>query len=219
MAISGGEFVAASRDYPIAFASTDGQSFAPVVILGLGEAQNLFVDEGGSWDAQCYVPAFVRRYPFCMARVLADGKPRGESIVCVEKAYLDAGGLALYEANGEPTAHWREFGQLLQTFESDLELTAQMCEAFRKLGLLEPFEFRIMNGNEPALTLKGMHRIDEQRFQALKPANLKALVSKGFMSRIYAHFASLENFGRLYRRALALAGNAGKGNREPSPGA
>ena len=64
-------------------------------------------------------------------------------------------------------------------------------------GLLEPFEFRIMNGNEPALTLKGMHRIDEQRFQALKPANLKALVSKGFMSRIYAHFASLENFGRL----------------------
>ena len=46
-----------------------------------------------------------------------------------------------------------------------------------------------------------------------------SLVSKGFMSRIYAHFASLENFGRLYRRALALAGNAGKGNREPSPGA
>ena len=214
MAISGGEFIAASRDYPIAFASADGQSFAPVAILGLGEAQNLFVDAEGNWDTHCYLPAFVRRYPFCMARVLVGGKARGDSIVCVEKAYLDGSGLALYDERGEATENWREFGQLLQSFESDLEMTAQMCEAFRKLGLLEPFEFRIMNGDAPAFTLKGMHRIDEKRFQALKPASLKALVSKGFMARIYAHFASLENFGRLYNRALALAEKPARNYRE-----
>ena len=80
-----------------------------------------------------------------------------------------------------------------------------MCEAFAKLGLFEPFEFRIMNEDKPALTIQGMHRIDEKRFTDLKPASHKALVTKGFMARIYAHFASLENFSRLYSRALAAA--------------
>src|ERR1035437_9795261 len=88
LALSCGEFVAAARDYPIAFASRDGESFAPGALLGLGEGQNLFVDAKGVWDAQCYVPAFVRRYPFCLARVLVEGKPRDERIVCVEKAYV-----------------------------------------------------------------------------------------------------------------------------------
>ncbi len=205
LALSCGEFVAAARDYPIAFACGDGECFAPVALLGLGEGQNLFIDAQGVWDTQCYVPAFVRRYPFCLARVLVEGKPRKDRIVCVEKAYLDADGLALYEADGKASANWLGFEQLLQSFENDLELTEKMCTALAKLGLFEPFEFKIMNGDQPALTIKGMHRIDEKRFLELKPASHKALVSKGFMGRIYSHFNSLENFARLYNRALARA--------------
>lgn len=205
LALSCGEFVAAARDYPIAFACADGESFAPVALLGLGEGQNLFIDAQGAWDVQCYVPAFVRRYPFCLARLLAEGKPGDDRIVCVEKAYLDKGGLALYDADGKATANWLRFEQLLQSYENDLDLTGKMCETFAKLNLFEPFEFKIMNGDQPALTIKGMHRIDEKRFLDLNPASHKALVNKGFMGRIYSHFNSLENFGRLYQRALALA--------------
>ena len=50
-----------------------------------------------------------------------------------------------------------------------------------------------------------MHRIDEQKLRALKPANHKALVTKGLMSKIYAHIHSLDNFARLYSRAVTRA--------------
>ena len=116
LALSCGEFVAAARDYPIAFASGDGESFAPVAILGLGEGQNLFIDAQGAWDARCYVPAFVRRHPFCLARVLVQGQARDDRVVCVEKAYLDPDGLALYDAGGKATPNWLGFEQLLQSY-------------------------------------------------------------------------------------------------------
>jgi len=48
----------------------------------------------------------------------------------------------------------------------------------------------------------GMHRVDEQRLRALRPASHKALVGKGYMGSIYAHLHSLENFTRLYARQL-----------------
>lgn len=205
LAISCGEFVAVARDYPIAFASGDGATFAPVTVLGLAEGQNLFVETDGLWAADHYVPAFIRRYPFCLARVTVEGKARTDRIVCVEKSYVDANGLPLYDEAGKASANWAGFEQLLQNYENDLELTAQMCQAFAKLGLFEPFEFRVVNGGEAALTIKGMHRIDEKRFLDLKPASHKALVTKGYMARIYSHFNSLDNFGRLYQRALDLS--------------
>src|SRR5471032_2893608 len=63
--ISYAEFGIASRDYPIVFASTDeGKTFAPVVVVGMVGGENLFVD-GAKWDPSVYVPAYVRRYPFC----------------------------------------------------------------------------------------------------------------------------------------------------------
>lgn len=205
LALSAAEFVAAARDYPIAFASGDGQSFAPVALLGLAEKQNLFIDSKGAWISGHYVPAFIRRYPFCLARTTVNGKAGTNRIVCIEKSYLDAGGLPLYDEQGKVTANWSGFEQLLQSYENDLEMTSQMCEAFAKLGLFESFEFKIMNGVQAALTIKGMYRIDEKRFLELKPASHKAMVTKGFMGRIYSHFHSLENFSRLYQRALAVA--------------
>ena len=41
---------------------------------------------------------------------------------------------------------------------------------------------------------------------ALLPAEHKALMTKDLMGRIYAHIHSLENFARLYSRAMARAG-------------
>src|SRR5579864_3791079 len=63
------EFGVACRDYPLAFITTDqGKTFTPVAVLGVGGGENLFL-KAGRWDDAVYVPAYVRRYPFCMARV------------------------------------------------------------------------------------------------------------------------------------------------------
>jgi hypothetical protein len=214
LAISRAEFVAAARDYPIAFSSADQKTYAPVVVLGLADRQNLFLQPGGEWDRNSYVPAFVRRYPFCIAKVVVEGRPRNDRLVCVEKAYVDPQGITLYDEGGKPTPQWLNYERLLQEYESDLELTGQMCSVLAKLELFSSFQFQVMDGAKPALTLKGMYRIDEKKLTDLRPASHKALITKGFMGPIYAHIHSLENFGRLYSRALARAAGEARTRRE-----
>ena len=52
----------------VAFWYEGGFWMYPVALLGLKKNQNLFVDKSGKWNAD-YIPAYARRYPFCMARV------------------------------------------------------------------------------------------------------------------------------------------------------
>ncbi|HSH07078.1 MAG TPA: SapC family protein [Burkholderiales bacterium] len=208
IAISAAEFPVAGRDYPLVFASLDaGKTFAPVAVLGLTQSSNLYVDAGGSWDPSTYVPAFVRRYPFCISKLYVDGVPAGERVVCVAQAYLDRGGIALFDARGKPTPRWQPLEQLLAQYEADLDRTADLCAALARLALLTPFSMQVRGGQKAVeLRMGGMYRVDEARLHALRPASHKALVNKGYMSAIYAHLHSLDNFTRLYARQLRARG-------------
>jgi len=204
IAVSAAEFPIAGRDYPLVFASLDaGQTFAPVAVLGLSQGANLFVDASGSWDPSTYVPAFVRRYPFCISKLYVDGAPAGERVVCVAQSYLDPAGLTLFDAQGKPTPRWRQLERLLAQYEADLDRTAELCAALARLQLLTPFSMQVVGGQKSVeLRMGGMYRVDEPRLRELRPASHKALVSKGYMSAIYAHLHSLENFTRLYARQV-----------------
>lgn len=206
LALSYTEFNSAARDYPIVFASGDGgKTYAPVMVLGLADEQNLFVDTAGTWDPTTYLPAFVRRFPFCISRMHIEGAQREERVVCIATAYLDPQGMPLFDAAGAATPQWQAAERLLQEYENDLDTTAQMCAFFAELELFSPFVFQVMQEETPGLKLQGMHRIDEEKLKALKPAKHKALVARGLMGKIYAHIHSLENFARLYHRAVERA--------------
>ena len=207
LALSYTEFNIAARDYPIVFASADaGKTYAPVIVLGLADEQNLFVDAAGNWDDTTYLPAFVRRHPFCISRLQVRGKAGSDKVVCVAAAHLDPQqGIRLFDVAGAPTPQWQAAERLLQEYETDLDTTAQMCALLKDLDLFAPFTFQIVQDDAPSLKLQGMHRIDEQKLKALKPASHKALVTKGYMGKIYAHIHSLENFARLYTRAVVRA--------------
>lgn len=214
LALSYAEFAAAARDYPIVFASADaGASFVPVIVLGLAEGENLFVNASGDWDPDAYLPAYVRRYPFCISKVYRDGKPSGERLVCVAKDYLDPGAVALFDAEGRPTAHWQAIERLLADYEADLDRTAAMCAELAPLALLVPFTMDVQEGARKTTRLAGMYRVDAMRLAALAPQALKALVASGAMSAIYAHLHSLANFARLYAREQKQAA-AGRSARE-----
>ena len=167
LAVSYTEFVAASRDYPIVFVSGDGGfTFVPTIVLGVASHQNLFITAKGEWDPSCYLPAFVRRYPFCISKLYVNGLPRGERMVCVAKANIDKGGVTLFDASGAPTQEWAHIERLLSEYEADLDLTARMCATLAKFGLFSPFEFQVIQPNSPRLTLEGMYRIDEAKLLA-----------------------------------------------------
>ena len=53
--------------YPIAF-SPDGNA-TPVAILGLRDNENLFLNADNTWEANTYIPAYIRRYPFIFSEM------------------------------------------------------------------------------------------------------------------------------------------------------
>ena len=202
------EFSVACRDYPLVFATSDqGKSYSPVAVIGLSNGENLFVKDG-RWDPLVYLPAYVRRYPFCMSRVTKDGKEQDQRLICVEQAFVSDDGEMLFDASGVALETWKPIEQLLREYEADIERTREMCGILADYGLLEPFTMQAQVNGGAALNLSGMHRITEKKLEFLNAAQHKNLIKKGIMGRLYAHLISLENFGRLMNRKgpAAVAG-------------
>jgi hypothetical protein len=207
MPISHAEFLLVARDYPIVFATNDqGKSFAAVAVLGMSTAENLFFSDAG-WAGRVYIPAYVRRYPFCMARVRSAKSAQPDHLICVEKEFIDEQrGEALFDAKGAPAERWLLIERLLSEYEADLERTREMCSTLADYGVLEPFTMQATLSKEKgggSLKLSGMHRVNEKSLGNLNAAQLKNLMRKGLLARIYLHLASLENFSRLLERKAA----------------
>jgi hypothetical protein len=206
MPISFTEFQLVAREYPIVFTSGDeGKTFAAVAVLGITAGENLFYD--GAWSPGVYVPAYARRYPFCMAKVTLDNQEQKDRLICVEKSFLDdRAGEAMFDAKGQASAKWRDIERLLSEYEADLERSREMCAILADYGLLEPFTMQATLNKDKggdSMHLTGMHRVSEKSLENLNAAQLKNLVRKGMMARLYLHLLSLENFSRLLERKAA----------------
>jgi len=205
--ISYTEFALIAREYPIVFTATEGgKVYGPVAVLGMTSGENLY-NAAGAWAEGVYVPAYARRFPFCMAKVTIEKVEQQNRLICVEKSHLDeSAGEALFDANGAPSDKWKEIERLLTEYEADLERSREMCGILADYGLLEPFtmQAKLNKGGGP-LAMTGMHRVAEAKIEHLNASQLKNLVKKGILSRIYAHLLSLENFGRLLDRKAARA--------------
>ena len=200
--ISYTEFALVTREYPIIFTSAgDSRNFAPVAVLGMAAGENLY-DNNGKWAANVYVPAYVRRFPFCMTKVTLDKVEQQNRLICVEKSHIDErAGEAMFDAKGQPLEKWKEIERLLTEYEADLERSREMCGILADYGLLEPFTMQAkFNAGGDPINLSGMHRVAEGKIEHLNASQLKNLVKKGILARIYAHLLSLDNFGKLLDR-------------------
>ena len=202
--ISRTEFQPIARHYPIVFTSGDeGKSFAAVAVLGLNAGENLFYGDG-AWASGAYIPAYARRYPFCMARLNVNKVEQKDRLICVEKSALDeAAGEAMFDSSGGPSEKWKGVERLLSEYEADLERMREMCALLADYGLLEPFSMQATMKKEKGgakMQLTGMHRVAEKNLENLNTAQLKNLMRKGYLGRIYLHLISLENFARLLDR-------------------
>lgn len=197
--ISVAEMPQVARDYPIVFIRpNDGDQLRVVALLGLRPGENLFVDAEGKWRGDVYRPAYLRRYPFCMASVHRDGEASGERVVCVESSAIDAErGQPVTDEAGTALPWWQETTHFLTEFEADLLRTEKVLDVIEKNGLLEPFSAQAVSRTSEVMNLTGMYRISEVELGKLKADTLRMLISKGVMGRIYAHLFSLDRFARL----------------------
>ena len=200
--VSAAEFAKAAADYPIAFVrDEDSGEYAPVAVLGLRSRQNLFVDAQGRWQPHRYLPAAVRRFPFCIAEL---PQPKGppQRLVCVEEARLARGGTPLFNADGSPSPAWQQTQRLLEAIEGARLQTRVLSRRVEALGLLTPFDALALPKQGQRMRLQGLFRVDEERLQAVPGRDLRLMMRKQELRAIYAHLLSLENFARLMDYAL-----------------
>lgn len=189
------EFFECAREYPIVFARGEAGPVA-AALLGLREAENLYVGKDGAWDAR-YVPAFVRRYPF------VPGKgAEGELLVCIDEAsqcFDSNQGEPLF-MDGKPTPQLEHAMKFLAEFHQAVTTTELLGHRLQDLGLLRQADSVAQLNDGTQFRLNGLNVVDESRLRALDRDIVQELFVSGGLAVIYAHLMSLGNLGALVDR-------------------
>lgn len=184
------EFVAAQRYYPIVFSV--GENPVPLALMGLNEGVNVFVDAEGKLLGEAYVPAYIRRYPFMLART----SPNAEELsLCFDPE----SGLVGEFDEGNPLFN---DGQVSETttailkFCEEFELSAQRTGAFMKelqdSGLLIDGEASVqVTGMEQPFVYRGFQMVAEEKVRELRGDELRKMNQNGMLQLVMAHLFSL----------------------------
>ncbi|MBV8972382.1 MAG: SapC family protein [Sphingomonadaceae bacterium] len=196
------EFAVAQRTFPIIFGM--GENPAPLALLSLVDGLNLFLGADGKWQDGAYLPAFVRRYPFMLAKL---GPEATELSLCFD----DTAGLVTADAEDKlfdgdqasPTT--QRILDFCGQFEQAIARTRGFMEEMEKLELLTDGEVTIQQpGGEPAV-YRGFRMVAEEKLHALRGDQVRKMVQNGMMGLIYAHLFSLSHITTLFERQRAGA--------------
>lgn len=200
------EFAMCQRSFPIVFGL--GDAAAPLALVGLQEGNNLYVDDNGIWEATAYVPAFIRRYPFMLARLSPDNP---DLSLCFDDSAgqiaPDTGDALFVE--GAPSDTTKNILAFCEQFEQAVGRTRNFMEELEKLNLLMDGEVTIQREGlaEPAV-YRGFRMVDEAKLQALRGDQARKLVQNGMLGLIYAHLFSLSLISPLFERQFAATSTA-----------
>jgi len=199
--LTGVEFPAAARDLPILFGGLTVEDAGPMALLGLRENENLFIDANGTWEANAYIPAFIRRYPFVLAEKPA-GTEGDDFTVFLDEAYegfSTAEGEALFKDDGSETEMLNNAVRFLGEFQQHVSRTHWFMEQLRKHNLLEPRNIRLEKDGK-SINLNGLFVVNEERLRALDEKTTHEFLREGVFGWIYAHLLSLSNIDRVSQR-------------------
>ncbi|MFG6490277.1 SapC family protein [Roseateles sp. BYS78W] len=200
------EFADACKEFPVVFVragepdANGKQPVAPLAVLGLKPGSNLFVD-GDKWTAN-YVPAYVRRFPFAMARL--DGNANNLAVCFDSKwsAFNETTGEALFK-DGQPTEFLLSARTFLENFEQEAERTRLICALLSDLELLQDMRFEATLPNGEKLDVEGFLALDEKKYAELPDDKVLELHRNGLIALIEMHRLSMGNMNRLAGRYAA----------------
>jgi len=194
------EFMSAQRFFPIIFST--GENPVPLALMGLNEGVNVFLDEEGKPYNPMYVPAYVRRYPYLLARL---DPSKDELTLC----YDPESGL-IGEDEGKPLFDGEQPSETLTQvlkFCEEFEVAAQRTQAFVKeldaMELLIDGEVSIQpEGAEQPFVYRGFRMVDEQKLRDMDAETLHKLNQNGILPLLHAHLFSLALMRELFQRQL-----------------
>jgi hypothetical protein len=196
------EFMRASAEYAIVFLA-DSENLMPAVLLGVRNAQNLYLSQDAKWKAE-YIPAFIRRYPFVFSSS-DDGK---RLTLCIDEAYpgfnREGRGNALFNSDKQPTAYVEKVLDFLKEYQAQFERTRQFCKRLQELDLLEPMQADVTTPAGERFSLTGFQGVNRDRMRKLDGTTLETLVKNDELELLYLHLASMRNFDAVKERLISL---------------
>ena len=195
------EFVAAQRFYPIVFSVGDNP--VPLALMGLNEGVNVFVGDDGKLIGETYIPAYVRRYPFMLARLRPDAD---ELSLCFDPTSELVGDLD----EGQPLfdgAQTSESTNAILKFCEEFELAAQRTNAFMKeltdLDLLIDGEVSIQpSTSEQPFVYRGFRMVAEEKLREMRGDTLRKINQNGILQLLMAHMFSLPQIREIFAKQV-----------------
>ena len=195
------EFALLQRHYPIVFSV--GENPVPLALMGLNEGVNVFVDDEGMVTGPTYMPAYVRRYPFMLAKLRADSE---DLSLCFDPTSDLLGefedGVALFDGT-DPSEACKASLQFCEQFEIAAKKTANFVAELKKHGLLMDGELNLqIAGLEQPFNYRGFSMVDEGKLREVRGDVLRGWNQNGMLPLIYAHLFSLELVRDIFGRQL-----------------
>src|SRR5690606_40032303 len=181
----------------------------PLALMGLNEGVNVFFEEDGTPRGDAYVPAYIRRYPFLLAKL----RPEAEEMSLDFDPSPDIlgdfkDGEPLF-AEGQPTAHTKSLLDFCEKFEEAGARTQAFMKELTDADLLMDGEVAIQQNDKPdqPYIYRGFRMVNQEKLRELDGERLKAWNQSGLLPLIYAHLLSLD----LMRFIFAKQTEQGKG--------
>jgi len=195
------EFAVAQRYYPIVFSA--GENPVPLALMGLNEGVNTFVDSEGKLTEQVYVPAYVRRYPFLLARLRED---TDELSLCFDPS---AGTIGPFEdgdplfVDGQPSEAVKAILGFCEQFEQAGQRTTAFMQELTNAGLLMDGEVSIQVAeNDQPFVYRGFQMVNEEKLRDLRGDSLRKMMQSGLLPLVHAHLFSLGIMREIFARQM-----------------
>lgn len=184
----------AQKFYPIVFSGVDNAQ--PLAVFSVGSGRNLFVGDDGHWEDGCYIPAYLRRYPF--ATVQGEGDKVAVVIDRASNGIVLNSELPFFEGESI-SASTQSMIDLSVKYEAERKNTHLLMDSLSALGLLKEQHLSQPSSGED-IALANFISIDGSGVESLGGEDLEQLNRKGYLPLIYAQLFSQENWGKLIHR-------------------
>ncbi|MCB2082618.1 MAG: SapC family protein [Sphingomonadaceae bacterium] len=197
------EFVQASRHFPIVFSS--GENPLPLALMGLNEGINTFVDDEGKVNEPVYLPAYIRRYPFMLAKL----SPESEELsLCFDPTADLIGefdeGLALFDGDGA-SEQTKAILKFCEDFEQAGQRTRALTDELKAHDLLMDGEIAISTNDNPdkPYVYRGFQMVNQEKLREVRGDQLRKWNENGLLMLIHAHIFSLDLMRNIFGRQQA----------------
>ncbi|RZV36050.1 MAG: multidrug transporter [Sphingomonadaceae bacterium] len=198
------EFVQAQRDFPIVFSS--GENPLPLALMGLNEGVNTFVDENGKINEPVYLPAYIRRYPFLLAKL---NKDSDDLSLCFDPTAGTVGefddGESLFDDDGSTTQATKNVLDFCEKFEEAGLRTKAFVDQIKAEGLLMDGEISIERTEFPGkpYVYRGFQMVNQEKLQEVSAEKLEQWNKNGLMALVFAHLFSLDLMRNIFSRQVS----------------